>query len=116
MRLPRCFSSVCGTVLTRPLRTSDALRLLCGALQLPLSEKANVALRRNIERLMAEKAGLDKAHACFAEIAQGKPDSDISAETLTVVQFARSLLKHVFSEEEVIETWLVELTAGRFMP
>ncbi|KAG8462863.1 hypothetical protein KFE25_001636 [Diacronema lutheri] len=82
--------------------------------QLPISEKANVALRRNVERMMAEKAGTERAHAVFAELALGKPEAELAEDTRSVLDYARVLLRNVFTSEEVIERWLVELTVGRF--
>ena len=64
--------------------------------------------------MMAEKAGTERAHAVFAELALGKPEAELAEDTRSVLDYARVLLRNVFTSEEVIERWLVELTVGRF--
>lgn len=79
---------------------------------LPLGEVQNVAMRRNVERLIGSSLGSSqRAHAVLRELGEGKAASSDAQQTAKV---ARKLLSPIFSEEEVADDWIRELTTHRF--
>lgn len=82
--------------------------------QLPISEAAGVALRRNIEQILCETVGAPNAHAVLRELGEGRPEAEASDDARKALAVARPLLRHVFTSEAEIDKWLQELCAGRF--
>ena len=78
-------------------------------MMLPLSAAQHLAMRRNIERLVATKLGAVKAHEAMPLLAASKPHALVADLRKEIVQ----LLAHVIPEAE-IDDWLRELTDGRF--
>ena len=76
---------------------------------LPLTPSQHLAMRRNIEKLVAAKVGAKNAQAALPELASSAPAANVAALRKEIVP----LLTHVMSPEAV-EEWLNELVAGRF--
>ena len=96
---------------------------------LPLTASQHLAMRRNIERLLAQRLGARQAQAVLPLLAQpgtpppppgGAPsteNAEAAAPEAALVAALREevtrLLGHVMKEEEV-GAWLIELAEGRF--
>ena len=78
---------------------------------LPLSATQHLAMRRNIEKLVADRLGASKAQAALPQLGSASevPGGEV-AELRTEIT---RLLSHVIPEGEV-DGWLAELVAGRF--
>ena len=75
-----------------------------------MSASQHLAMRRNIEKLVADKLGAEQAQAVLPKLAEPKPQDDSIRELREEIA---SLLGHVMGAHEV-DTWLEDLTAGRF--
>ena len=80
-------------------------------LVLPLSGHQHLAMRRNIEKLVANKLGPKQTQAALSCLAAAKEDEH--AELTQLRKEVSALLGHVMQPEEV-DPWLAELTSGRF--
>ena len=78
---------------------------------LPLSETQHLAMRRNIEKLVAQAVGAAAARTALPALARDAADlpPDVAAMRTEVVE----LLGYVLPKEE-IDGWLRELVEGRF--
>ena len=79
---------------------------------LPLTAAQQLAMRRNIEKLVAEKLGPKAAHEALPRLASAEA-CDGDAELAALRDDVVGLLTHVMGPEEV-DPWLAELTAVRF--
>ena len=79
---------------------------------LPLSASQHLAMRRNIEKLVAGKLGPAKAQAILPQLASDA-DAAASKEAVDLRAEITKLLSQVLPEAEV-DPWLKELTTGRF--
>lgn len=91
-----------------PLTTS---RPFPSRAQLPLTDKQEIALLRNLERIMAESAGLANAHDMFRRIASG---AELTEADNAVVSSASTLLAHVLPGQREIDAFIHDMAAGRF--
>ena len=80
------------------------------AISLPLSADQHLAMRRNVERHVADKLGARRAQADLPLISRAQPPAELAALRAEVCK----LLAHVMGSREEVDAWLSELVAGRF--
>jgi len=80
------------------------------AISLPLSPDQHLAMRRNVERHVADKLGARRAQADLPLISRAQPPAELAALRAEVCK----LLAHVMGSREEVDAWLSELVAGRF--
>ena len=83
-----------------------------GKVELPLSDYQQLAMRRNIEKLVAAELGAGEAQKALALLASNS-NAPETADVKRVRKEIKRLLSHVMSEDEVPK-WLDELVVGRF--
>ena len=78
---------------------------------LPLSPTQQLAMRRNVEKLIVEELGAAKARALLGGTIVDA--AKLPADAPPVLATVRSLLAHVLPEQQIVP-WLAELVDGRY--